>query len=124
MSQEVETPRLLLKPVIPADRDDLFALEQDPDVMRFLNGGGPTPPDGIDPSVDFLMPRGIELGVWSAREKVSGAFVGWFSLYDRGDGSAELKRVAIFQIRSLRFRLLILRMSLPRNRFPLSGDML
>jgi RimJ/RimL family protein N-acetyltransferase len=38
----------------------------------------------------FLMPRGTEQGVWSAREKVSGAFVGWFSLYDRGDGSAEL----------------------------------
>jgi hypothetical protein len=35
-----------------------------------------------------------------------------------------LKRVAIFQIRSERFRLLILRMSLSRNRFPLSGDML
>jgi hypothetical protein len=35
-----------------------------------------------------------------------------------------LKRVAIFQIRSARFRLLILRMSLSRNRFPLSGDML
>jgi hypothetical protein len=35
-----------------------------------------------------------------------------------------LKRVAIFQIRSARFRFLILRMSLSRNRFPLSGDML
>ncbi|RAZ72835.1 hypothetical protein DPM35_25880 [Mesorhizobium atlanticum] len=38
----------------------------------------------------------------------------------RGD----LKRVAIFQIRSMRFRFLVLRMSLSRNRFPLSGDML
>ena len=90
MSGELETPRLLLRPVIPADRDDLFALEQDPEVMRFLNGGKPTPPDGIDPSVDFLMPRGAEQGIWSAREKVSGAFVGWFSLYDHGDGTAEL----------------------------------
>ncbi|CDX48879.1 hypothetical protein MPL3365_10084 [Mesorhizobium plurifarium] len=35
-----------------------------------------------------------------------------------------LKRVAIFQIRSMRFRFLILRMSLSRKRFPLSGDML
>jgi len=34
------------------------------------------------------------------------------------------KRVAIFRIRSPRFRFLILRMSLSRNRFPLSGDML
>jgi hypothetical protein len=35
-----------------------------------------------------------------------------------------LKRVAIFQIRSPRFKSLILRMSLSRNRCPLSGDML
>ncbi len=35
-----------------------------------------------------------------------------------------LKRVAIFQIRSLRFKFLFLRMSLPRNRFSLSGGML
>jgi hypothetical protein len=35
-----------------------------------------------------------------------------------------LKRVAIFQIRSPRFSFLILRMSLSRNRCPLSGDML
>jgi hypothetical protein len=35
-----------------------------------------------------------------------------------------LKRVAIFQIRSSRFSFLILRMSLSRNRCPLSGDML
>ncbi|TPN81599.1 GNAT family N-acetyltransferase [Mesorhizobium sp. CU2] len=90
MQQDLETPRLRLRPVSPADRDDLFALEQDPQVMRFLNGGRPTPLDGTDPSVDFLMPRGTEQDVWSAREKVSGAFVGWFALYDRGDGSAEL----------------------------------
>ena len=90
MPQDLETPRLCLRPVSPADRDELYALEQDPEVMRFLNGGRPTPLDGIDPSVDFLMPRGTEQGVWSAREKACGAFVGWFSLYDRGDGSAEL----------------------------------
>lgn len=90
MSKELETRRLRLKPVSQADRDDLFALEQDPEVMRFLNGGKPTPLDGIDPSVDFLMPRGGEQGIWSAREKASEAFVGWFALNDNGDGTAEL----------------------------------
>lgn len=90
MSEELETRRLRLVPVSPADRGDLFALEQDAEVMRFLNGGRPTPFDGIDPSSDFLMPRGGEQGVWSAREKVSERFVGWFSLRDRADGSAEL----------------------------------
>jgi len=36
----------------------------------------------------------------------------------------KLKRIAIFQIRSVDFRLLIFRMSLSRNRAPLSGDMI
>src|SRR5690606_26681099 len=44
--------------------------------------------------------------------------------YSFRSGGIALKRVAIFQIRSLRFNFLFLRMSLSRNRFPLSGDRL
>src|SRR5690606_6829856 len=39
-------------------------------------------------------------------------------------GTGGLKRVAILRIRSKRFSFLVLRMSSPRNRCPLSGDML
>jgi RimJ/RimL family protein N-acetyltransferase len=73
----LETARLRLRPAAHRDRDDLFALEQDPEVMRFLSG-------------DFLKPRGGEPGVWTARERASDAFVGWFGLYDRGDGTGDL----------------------------------
>jgi RimJ/RimL family protein N-acetyltransferase len=90
MPQDLETPRLRLSPVSRGDRDDLFALEQDPEVMRFLNGGRPTPLDGNEPSAGFLMPRGGEAGIWSARDKTSQGFVGWFSLRDRGGYTAEL----------------------------------
>lgn len=90
MTLELETATLRLRPVTSADRDALFALEQDPEVMRFLNGGAPTPLDGIDPEASFLMPRGAREGLWAAIEKVSGAFVGWFSLWDGGDGTADL----------------------------------
>jgi RimJ/RimL family protein N-acetyltransferase len=75
---EIETKRLLLRPVRPADGDDLFALEQDAEVMRFINGGEATPRKGG--TADFLMPRGHETGVWTAIEKSSGAFAGWFVL--------------------------------------------
>lgn len=74
---ELETPRLRLRPVVEGDRDDLVALERDPEVMRFLSG-------------DFLKPRGGEPGVWAARTKASNDFVGWFGLYDRGDGTGDL----------------------------------
>jgi hypothetical protein len=39
-------------------------------------------------------------------------------------GCNTLKAVVIFRIRSLRFKSLFFPMSLSRNRFPLSGDML
>jgi RimJ/RimL family protein N-acetyltransferase len=74
---ELETLRLRLRPAVEGDCDDLVALEQDPEVMRFLSG-------------DFLKPRGGEPGVWTARERASAAFVGWFGLYDRGDGTGDL----------------------------------
>ncbi len=44
----LETARLRLRPSTTDDRGDLFALEQDAEVMGFLNGGEPTPADGID----------------------------------------------------------------------------
>lgn len=88
----LETPRLLLRPSRPDDRADLYALEQDPEVMRFLNGGHPTPEDGIDETADYYMPRGGEDGLWVAHEKSSGAFVGWFALgsEDKDAETAEL----------------------------------
>lgn len=73
----METARLRLRPAAPRDRDDLIALERDPEVMRFLSG-------------DFLKPRSGETGVWTAHERATDAFVGWFGLYDRGDGTGDL----------------------------------
>jgi RimJ/RimL family protein N-acetyltransferase len=81
----IETRRLRLRLVTAADRDDLIALERDPQVMRFLNGGRPTPDDGIDETVDFRMPRGGEGDVWGAIERESAAFLGWFSLRSKAD---------------------------------------
>jgi RimJ/RimL family protein N-acetyltransferase len=83
-----ETERLVLRPVVEADRADLIALERDPEVMRFLNGGKPTPDDGSERETPYLLPRGHETDVWAAVEKSSGAFVGWFSLRRRGNADA------------------------------------
>ena len=85
----LHTPRLTLTPCTPQDCPDFVALEQDPDVMRFLNGGKPVDRTTVDPDADFLMPDGTELHVWTARRH-DGAFVGWFCLWPDEDGSAEL----------------------------------
>lgn len=86
----LQTKNLTIMPCVPADREDFIALELDSDVMHFLNGGAvdheTTDPD----AVDFLMPRGTEPFVWTARLTKSGGFVGWFCLAPVNDGSAEI----------------------------------
>lgn len=62
----LNTARLRLRPVMPADRVHLIALEADPEVMYFLNGGLPVPEEGL-PDADFLTPRGTEPEVMAAR---------------------------------------------------------
>jgi len=79
----VRTHRLDLRPVTPADRGHLVALEADPEVMRFLNGGLPVPEAGC-PDADFLTPRGTEPEVLAAHERSTGRFIGWFALFDDG----------------------------------------
>ena len=54
------TTRLALRPAAAADGDDMYALEQDPEVMRFLSGGVPVASRVPDPTAGFLMPRGGE----------------------------------------------------------------
>ncbi|MDQ2750162.1 MAG: GNAT family N-acetyltransferase [Pseudonocardiales bacterium] len=80
----LETERLVLRRFTPADIDNLVELDSDPDVMRFLTGGAPTPREQIE---NELLPRILEeysvppgWGRWAAIEKQTGLVVGWFSL--------------------------------------------
>lgn len=90
MTTSLETARLSLRLVTEADRNDLIALERDAEVMRFINGGQPTPVGGLDGDAGFRTPRGREPDVWAAIEKGPGVFAGWFSLRPIGEGVAEL----------------------------------
>jgi RimJ/RimL family protein N-acetyltransferase len=73
----LETDRLILRRFAESDADDLFALHNDPDVMRYLNGGKPTPREVV---VEETLPRFISSGYFAAIERSSGAFLGWFVL--------------------------------------------
>jgi RimJ/RimL family protein N-acetyltransferase len=86
----LQTTRLTLSPCCPADGADFIGLELDPEVMRYLNGGHPVDHEHIDPNASFLMPRGTESHVWTARRAANGAFVGWFCLWPESETLAEL----------------------------------
>ncbi len=78
----LETERLLLRRFTEDDVDNLVALDSDPDVMRFLTGGTPTPRDAIQNDVLPAFLRYYErfegFGFWAAIEKSSEEFLGWF----------------------------------------------
>ena len=86
----LQTRQLTLRPCEPGDRDDFISLERDPEVMRFLNGGRDVDPERIDPDATYLMPRGTEPYVWTARRRENDAFVGWFCLWPESKTLAEL----------------------------------
>lgn len=89
------TNRLLLRQFMLADADNLYALDGDPEVMRFINGGVPTPYDVVR---DQTLPRLLDdnhrarddgYGYWAAVEQGSGRFVGWFHFRPAPDRPAD-----------------------------------
>ena len=78
----LETERLVLRQFTNDDIDELVELDSDPEVMRFINGGRPTPRDEI---VNDVLPaflryyeRYAGYGFWAAVERSTGRFIGWF----------------------------------------------
>ena len=80
----LETPRLILRQLTADDLDDIEALDADPEVMRYINGGRPTPRDELrDDYIPFWLAyyeRGDAWGFWATIERESGRFLGWFHL--------------------------------------------
>jgi RimJ/RimL family protein N-acetyltransferase len=95
-AERIGTVRLSLRPLTADDAVLLFELDSDAEVMRYLNGGKPTPMAVVVEQVlPAFMARKERLGgpgCWIANERASGGFAGWFGL--RPDeieaGAAEL----------------------------------
>jgi RimJ/RimL family protein N-acetyltransferase len=78
----LETPRLVLRQFTEDDVDNLFNLSSDPEVMRYITGGRPTPREEIrDRIIPFhlaVYERLDRLGTWAAESTATGEFLGWF----------------------------------------------
>ena len=80
----LETGRLRLRRFTIEDVDLLVALDSDPEVMRFITYGVPTPRATY---ADVILPRWFALyesspllGYWAAEDRERGGFLGWFHL--------------------------------------------
>lgn len=86
----LETQRLRLRQFTKADADHLFHLDNDPEVMRYINGGTPTPRSVIENDIlPGFCHYDDHFGVWAAELKGTGKFIGWFSLRSTGETSNE-----------------------------------
>ena len=78
----LETPRLIMRQFTKDDVENLFDLNSDPEVMRYINGGRPTPREVIrDEIIPFHLAvynRLDRLGTWAAESSTTGEFLGWF----------------------------------------------
>jgi len=78
----LETERLILRRFTSADVDNLYRLDGDPEVMRFLTGGQGTPREEIEndilPAFLSYYSRFEGYGFWAAIERTTGDFIGWF----------------------------------------------
>ncbi len=86
----LQTTTLTVRRCRPSDRADFIGLELDPEVMRFLNGGAVDHGNTDPKDVTFLMPRGSEPYVWTARRTATNTFVGWFCLFPETTTLAEI----------------------------------
>ena len=78
MARILETPRLLLRHLEPADLEPLHSLYGDPEIRRYFPDGTRTLDQTREELDAFLNghPRAPELGLWATIEKASGAFLG------------------------------------------------
>jgi RimJ/RimL family protein N-acetyltransferase len=78
----LQTQRLTLRQFTEDDVDNLFDLNSDPEVMRYLTGGKPTPravlQDSVIPFHLAVYQRLDRLGTWAAESTATGEFLGWF----------------------------------------------
>lgn len=80
----LETERMYFRQFRAEDASLLFELDADPEVMRYITKGQPTPLARIQ---NEFIPRFLEYykqspprGFWAAHLRASGEFIGWFHL--------------------------------------------
>src|SRR6266540_5008041 len=77
------TNRLALREFHPDDAENLYRLNRDPRVMRYIGDGSVGTRASISASISRAEKQYGDypgLGAWPAEERASGAFIGWFCL--------------------------------------------
>ncbi|PSK95286.1 GNAT family N-acetyltransferase [Taibaiella chishuiensis] len=82
MPYEIETPRLLIRPALITDTDGFFALDSDPEVVRYVGNKPQHRKEEARDMILFLQQQYRDLGTGRLViiEKATGNFAGWAGL--------------------------------------------
>jgi ribosomal-protein-alanine N-acetyltransferase len=79
MDVPIETERLLIRELLPADDQGMFIMDSDPEVHKYI---GKKPVENIGQTrevIEYIRSQYVEFGIgrWAIIEKATGDFVGW-----------------------------------------------
>lgn len=84
MSFYLETDRLIFRDFTPEDRAFIADLDRDPEVMKYLSDGNPSPPEEVDRAMEVFLKwskkHENKYGYWLAETKDTSETIGWFHL--------------------------------------------
>lgn len=79
MSIHIETPRLIIRELMPEDEQAMFEMDSDPEVHRYLGNKPYTTIEESRENIDFVRRQYKDNGIgrWAVTLKDTGEFVGW-----------------------------------------------
>ena len=78
----IETPRLILREMVPEDEQGIFELDSDPEVHKYLGNRPITRREEAQASILYIRKQYKENGIgrWAVELKESREFIGWCGL--------------------------------------------
>lgn len=83
MKTIIETSRIRMRRFTLSDFDNLFKLDSDPEVMKYISVGKTMTVDEIKTLLSKIVAKyetWNNLGIWAAELKTTNEFIGWFAL--------------------------------------------
>lgn len=82
MNVFAETDRLILRELLPSDKEGMFELDTDPEVHRYLGNHPVSQMEQIEEAIAFIRQQYVDNGIgrWALVEKSTGNFMGWGGL--------------------------------------------
>lgn len=79
MEQKMETERLIIRPVTLDDKEGFFALDSDPEVMRYVGNKPISHKEEAENTIRFIQDQYAANGTgrWVITDKITNDFIGW-----------------------------------------------